>query len=45
MNDRIRDYLRARREDGPILVVDKEIVRDNYLTFAKALPTRACSTP
>ncbi|MGL4241449.1 MAG: ornithine decarboxylase, partial [Beijerinckiaceae bacterium] len=38
MNDRIRDYLRTRRDEGPILVVDKEIVRDNYLTFAKALP-------
>jgi ornithine decarboxylase len=36
--DRIRDYLRTRREDGPILVVDREIVRDNYLAFARALP-------
>jgi ornithine decarboxylase len=38
MNDRIRDFLRNRHEDGPILVVDKEIVRDNYLAFARALP-------
>ena len=28
MTDRIRDFLRTRREDGPILVVDKSIVRD-----------------
>jgi ornithine decarboxylase len=38
MTDRIRDFLRTRREDGPILVVDKSVVRDNYLSFAKALP-------
>ncbi len=35
---RIEDYLRSRREDGPILVVDSNIVRSNYMTFAKALP-------
>ena len=38
MTDRIRDFLRTRREDGPILVVDKAIVRDNYMSFARALP-------
>jgi len=38
MTDRIRDFLRDRRPDGPCLVVDTEIVRDNYLAFAKALP-------
>ncbi len=42
MNQRIRDFLRARREegrdDGPCMVLDLEIVRDNYETFAKALP-------
>jgi ornithine decarboxylase len=38
MTDRIRDFLRDRRLDGPCLVVDTEVVRDNYLAFAKALP-------
>jgi ornithine decarboxylase len=38
MSDRIREFFRARRDDGPLLVVDKNIVRDNYAQFAKALP-------
>ena len=42
MNDRIREFLRARRHEGrdtePCLVVDLDIVRENYLGFAKALP-------
>jgi ornithine decarboxylase len=41
MTDRILDFLRRRREtdeDGPILVVDREVVRENYLAFAHALP-------
>jgi ornithine decarboxylase len=38
MNDRILEFLRNRREDGPCLVVDLEVVRENYLAFAKALP-------
>ncbi len=38
MTMRIREFLRQRREDGPCLVVDLEVVRDNYLAFAKALP-------
>jgi ornithine decarboxylase len=38
MTDRIIEFLRARREDGPILVVDKNVVQDNYLAFARALP-------
>ena len=38
MTARIRDFLRNRRDDGPCLVVDLDVVRDNYLTFAKALP-------
>jgi ornithine decarboxylase len=38
MTDRIREFLRNRRDDGPVLVVDLEVVRDNYNTFAKALP-------
>jgi ornithine decarboxylase len=38
MTARIRDFLRSRREDGPCLVVDLDLVRDNYNAFAKALP-------
>jgi ornithine decarboxylase len=38
MTERIREFLRNRREDGPCLVVDLEVVRENYLAFAKALP-------
>ena len=42
MTDRILQFLRARREEGrdlgPCLVVDLDVVRDNYLAFAKALP-------
>ena len=38
MTARIRQFLRRRDEDGPCLVVDLEVVRENYLAFAKALP-------
>ena len=42
MTDRIVEFLRARREagrdNGPCLVIDLDIVRDNYNAFAKALP-------
>ena len=38
MTARIRDFLRNRTDDGPCLVVDLEVVRDNYQAFAKALP-------
>ncbi|WP_131118350.1 type III PLP-dependent enzyme [Lichenihabitans psoromatis] len=38
MTDRIHQFLRNRREDGPCLVVDLDVVRDNYACFAKALP-------
>ena len=42
MTARIRDFLRDRQEsnqdDGPCLVVDLDVVRENYLGFAKALP-------
>jgi ornithine decarboxylase len=42
MTERIRDFLRNRRNDGkdngPCLVVDLEVVRENYQTFATALP-------
>jgi len=42
MTERICDFLRRRRDegrdDGPCLVVDLDVVRDNYRAFAKALP-------
>src|SRR6201985_3602733 len=42
MTERIQEFLRNRRKDGlaaePCLVVDIEVVRDNYQTSAKALP-------
>src|SRR5919204_2566321 len=38
MTARIREFLRQRRDEGPCLVVDLEVVRENYLTFSKALP-------
>src|SRR5262245_36094975 len=38
MTTRIRQFLRKRAEDGPCLVVDLDVVRENYLAFAKALP-------
>ena len=38
MTDRIREFLKNRKEEGPCLVVDLDMVRDNYLAFAKALP-------
>ena len=38
MTDRIRDFLRLRRPEGPCLVVDLDVVRENYQSFAKALP-------
>jgi ornithine decarboxylase len=38
MTDRILEFLRNRREEGPCLVLDLDVVRDNYASFAKALP-------
>jgi ornithine decarboxylase len=38
MTERIREFLRHRPDDGPCLVVDLEVVRDNYTKFARALP-------
>jgi ornithine decarboxylase len=38
MTARIREFLRNRREDGPCVVVDLEVVRDNYRRFSRALP-------
>ena len=39
--DRIIDFLNTRRPDGPCLVVDLDIVRDNFLAFRRALPYSA----
>ena len=42
MTDRIREFLKNRKDEGPssgpCLVLDLDVVRDNYLGFAKALP-------
>ena len=38
MTARIREFLKKRSDDGPCLVVDLDVVRENYLNFAKALP-------
>jgi ornithine decarboxylase len=42
MTNRIQDFLRDRRrkglDDGPCMVLDLEVVRENYGAFAKALP-------
>jgi ornithine decarboxylase len=42
MTDRIHEFLaerrRAGRDNGPCLVVDLDVVRDNYLGFARSLP-------
>jgi ornithine decarboxylase len=35
---RIREFLKHRTQDGPCLVLDLAVVRENYLAFAKALP-------
>src|SRR6185295_7099549 len=38
MTARIREFLKHRTDAGPCLVVDLDVVRENYLSFAKALP-------
>ena len=42
MTDRIQQFLDDRRrrgeDDGPCMVLDLDVVRDNYTAFAKALP-------
>jgi len=35
---RIIDFLNTRRPNGPCLVVDLDVVRENYIGFEKALP-------
>src|SRR5436309_12556982 len=38
MTARIREFLKRRADEGPCLVLDLDVVRDNYSSFAKALP-------
>ncbi|MGE0232725.1 MAG: type III PLP-dependent enzyme [Flavobacteriaceae bacterium] len=38
MTDRIRSFLDTRRPEGPCLIVDLDVVRDNYMTFRNAMP-------
>ncbi len=35
---RMIDFLADRRPEGPCLVVDLDVIRDNYLRFARAMP-------
>jgi ornithine decarboxylase len=38
MTARIREFLKQRTDVGPCLVLDLDVVRENYQSFAKALP-------
>jgi ornithine decarboxylase len=38
---RIRDFLAVRRPEGPCLVVDLDVVRDNFHAFRHAMPDSA----
>ena len=38
MTERIRNFLKTRNDEGPCLVVDLDVVKENYNAFAKALP-------
>lgn len=38
MTERIRSFLDQLPHDGPVLVLDLDVVRDNYLAFARAMP-------
>jgi ornithine decarboxylase len=38
MTARIREFLKQRSDDGPCLVLDLDVVRENYQNFAKVLP-------
>jgi ornithine decarboxylase len=35
---RILDFLRTEKPEGPCLVVDLEVIRENYLAFARTMP-------
>lgn len=38
VTQRIRDFLAAHQEDGPCVVIDLEVIRENYQAFRRALP-------
>jgi ornithine decarboxylase len=38
MTTRIREFLKRRSDEGPCLVLDLDVVRENYNSFAKAMP-------
>jgi ornithine decarboxylase len=38
MTARIREFLKTRKDPGPCLVLDLDVVRENYQAFAKSLP-------
>jgi ornithine decarboxylase len=38
MTARVREFLKQRTDVGPCLVVDLDVVRENYQNFAKVLP-------
>ena len=38
MTTRIREFLKQRTDNGPCLVLDLDVVRENYQNFAKVLP-------
>jgi ornithine decarboxylase len=38
MTERIHEFLRRQRPEGPCLVLDLDVVRSNYNSFAKAMP-------
>ena len=39
--ERMIDFLNTRRPDGPCLVIDLDVVRDNFNAFRRALPDSA----
>lgn len=38
MTERIRNFLDNLPHDGPVMVLDLDVVRDNFLSFARAMP-------
>jgi ornithine decarboxylase len=38
VTDRIREFLRTTRPEGPCVVIDLDVVRDNYHAFARSMP-------
>ncbi|MGE3150442.1 MAG: type III PLP-dependent enzyme [Pseudorhodoplanes sp.] len=37
MTERIREFLKNRKDEGPCVVIDLDVVRDNYIAFSRAL--------